>query len=254
MQEIAFGIIISLIFISLLILFCGILIKVFIDKNKKYAQDLFQKDLDFQKTITKIVLETQEQTFANISQELHDDAGQQLTFINFQLENLKLDLPNLSSEIEPISGSIHKLSNTIRNLSHSLNNFSLTQVDFISFLQNEIQTMRKNYKININLSIETKIEKKFSDEEKIVLYRIFQEAINNAMKHSKCKEIFIHLISNSKFEMQISDNGIGFHQSEPKTHSTLGLQNMTNRAEMIGYTTEIISKNSYGTKLIIKEK
>ena len=162
MHNIAFGIIISLIFISLIVVFCGILIKVYIEKNKKYTKELYQKDIDFQKTMTKIVLETQEQTLQNVSHELHDDAGQQLTFINFQLENLKLDNPDYQEKLEPISESVSKLSKSIRNLSHSLNNISITKDDFISFLQNEIQNIRKNIKINIGFTVEEKEKKIFS--------------------------------------------------------------------------------------------
>lgn len=254
MHNIAFGIIISLIFISLIVVFCGILIKVYIEKNKKYTKELYQKDIDFQKTMTKIVLETQEQTLQNVSHELHDDAGQQLTFINFQLENLKLDNPDYQEKLEPISESVSKLSKSIRNLSHSLNNISITKDDFISFLQNEIQNIRKNIKINIGFTVEEKEKKIFSNEEKIFLYRIFQEVLNNSLKHSKAKEIVVHLITNPKFEMQISDNGKGFDLSENKSSSSMGLHSIISRAEMIGYQAEIISKNHFGTKVIIKEK
>ena len=180
MHNIAFGIIISLIFISLIVIFCGILIKVYVEKNKKYTNELYQKDIHFQKTMTKIVMETQEQTLQNVSHELHDDAGQQLTFINFQLENLKLDNPDYSEKLEPISDSVSKLSKSIRSLSHSLNNISLTKDDFIIFLQNEIQNSRKNIKVNIELKIEENEKKIFTNEEKIFLYRIFQEVINNS--------------------------------------------------------------------------
>jgi signal transduction histidine kinase len=254
MHNIAFGIIISLIFISLIVIFCGILIKVYVEKNKKYTNELYQKDIHFQKTMTKIVMETQEQTLQNVSHELHDDAGQQLTFINFQLENLKLDNPDYSEKLEPISDSVSKLSKSIRSLSHSLNNISLTKDDFIIFLQNEIQNIRKNIKVNIELKIEENEKKIFTNEEKIFLYRIFQEVINNSLKHSKAKEIVVHLITNPKFEMQISDNGKGFDIEENKNISSMGLNSIVSRAEMIGYSAKIISKNGSGTKIIIKEK
>jgi glucose-6-phosphate-specific signal transduction histidine kinase len=90
-KDIAFGIIISLLFISLVVLFCVIIIKLYVQKIKKYNKELYQKDLDHERNLNTTIVETQEQVLQNISQELHDDAGQQLTVINFQLENLKLD-------------------------------------------------------------------------------------------------------------------------------------------------------------------
>ena len=136
--EIAFGIIVVFLLVCLIILFCGLLIKLYIYKVKKYTRVIFQKDIDFQKTLNTTIIETQEQVLKNISQDLHDDAGQQLTYINFQLENLKLDAPEFSSTLQPISESVSLLSSSIRGISHSLNNQLLRQHDLLKAIESEL--------------------------------------------------------------------------------------------------------------------
>jgi glucose-6-phosphate-specific signal transduction histidine kinase len=83
--KIALGILLSIAFTCLIFLFCLALIKLYIKKIKEHNQ----KELNFQKELNTTIIETQEQVLNNISQDLHDDAGQQLTYINLQLEYLK---------------------------------------------------------------------------------------------------------------------------------------------------------------------
>lgn len=250
-HKIVYGIIIGLIFISLIVLFCALLIKLYISKVKKYTQQLYQKDIDFQKSLNETILETQEQVLNNISQDLHDDAGQQLTYINFQLENLKLDSPELQSLLEPVSQSVTNLSSSIRSISHSLNNQLLLQQDLFKAIENEVERLQKNPKVTITFEQESSSKKVFSANEKIVIYRIFQEVINNALKHAKAKKISVVLKTIPQFSMTIIDNGKGFDKEKLNNKATLGLQNMTNRAAIIDYNIMVQSEVGVGTTITL---
>lgn len=253
-KDIAFGIIICLLFISLVVLFCIIIIKVYIQKIKKYNQELYQKDIDFQKTLNTTILETQEQVLQNISQELHDDAGQQLTVINFQLENLKLDSQEFDLALMPISKSVTALSKSIRSISHSLNNQLLSQQNLIKAIETEVNRLNKNKSLTVNFICDNPNLKTFSGTEKIVLYRIFQETINNMLKHAKATIIDVEIKSLPKFELKITDNGQGFdlHNIKNKKKS-LGLQNIIDRAKIINFEAKIFSEIGVGTTTIISE-
>lgn len=255
MRETAFGILIALLFISLVILFCIILIKLYIKKIKTYTRTLYQKDLDFQKTLNQAIIETQEQVLNNISQDLHDDAGQQLTYINFQLENLKLDSPELNKMLEPLSESVGSLSQSIRGISHALNNQLLLGQDLSKAMQAEVARLQKNRKIKIQFSHDGKSGKAFSSNEKIIIYRIFQEAINNIFKHARAKAISISIRTEPVFSMEISDNGKGFDtgQAMAGKHS-LGLKNMASRAHIINYELKLQSAPGQGTTVTLSDK
>lgn len=255
MNSIAFGIIIGFLFISLLVLFCILIVKLYINKIKNYTQQLFQKDIDFQKAINTAMVETQEQVLNNISQDLHDDAGQQLTYINFQLENLKLDYPKWNDVLDPLSQSVGHLSQSIRNISHSLNNQLLLQQDVVKAIATEVERLQKNPKTKLKLSVSQDIKKELNANEKIVIYRIFQEITNNCFKHAKATEIDIQIKTYPAFVLRVSDNGKGFNYPGAKEGKrTLGLQNMEQRAHIIHYDLTIVSKINEGTTITLSEK
>lgn len=255
MYDFALGLIIILFVIILIVLFCAILIKLYIQKIKKYNQIIYQKEIEHQIKLNQSMLEAQEQTLMHISQELHDDAGQQLTYINFQLEHLKLDFPTLLNNVAPISHSITNLSSSIRQLSHSLNNQILSQQNVVKAIQIEVERLNsyKNIQIDFVNKLHTLIT--FSTHEKIVIYRIFQECLNNIFKHAKATIIEISLEEKPNFVMTISDNGLGFDvEKEMKTEKSNGLKNMVSRAEIIKYELVFISNISQGTTIILKGK
>lgn len=255
MRDIAFGIIVVLLIIILVALFCTILIKLYIQKIKKYNQIIYQKEIDHQIKLNHTMLETQEQIFQHLSQELHDDAGQQLTYINFQLEHLKLDFPEISQKTSSISGSVSKLSNSIRQLSHSLNNQILSQQDLVKAI--EIETNRINQHKNITIVFANNITQNltFSTHEKMVVYRIFQESINNVFKHAQATKIHVNLEQETYFKMTITDNGMGFNvEKELNSFKSNGLQNMISRAAIIGFEAKIKSELGKGTLIQIQKK
>jgi len=254
-NKIAFGIIISVLFIMLVVLFCAILIKLYIQKIKKYNQIIYQKEIDHQAKLNQSILETQEQTFNEISKELHDDAGQQLTYINFQLENLKLDNQNIENQINSVSQSLAQLSKTIRSLSHSLNNQILSQQNLIKAIEIETERLNKNKNVAINLKNTIQENIAFSTHEKIVIYRIFQESINNILKHAHSKTIDVALENTIGFKMTIQDYGKGFNvEKEINQSKSNGLRNMISRAEIINFQVSIYSEINNGTTVVLENK
>lgn len=254
MDEIVYGIVIGFLFIGSMLFFCVILIRLYFTKIKTYTQKLYQKDIDFQKSLNLIILETQEQVLNNISQDLHDDAGQQLTYINFQIENLKLDSPQLNEQLMPLSQSVTNLSKSIRSISHSLNNQLLLQQDLIKAITAEVERLQNNPSIKIQLNFDKKGKRDFSTNEKIVIYRIFQEVMNNCFKHANATEIVVTIKTNPAFEMTIKDNGKGFDYKEITTKKeTLGLTSLKQRASIIDYTLKIQSKTNEGTTIQLSE-
>jgi signal transduction histidine kinase len=255
LHNIAFGIIIGLLFVCIVILFCVLLVKLYINKVKNYTEQLYQKDIDFQIALNSTIIETQEQVLNNISQDLHDDAGQQLTAINFQIENLKLDSEVLNNQLEPLSQSVGNLSKSIRSISHSLNNQLLLQQDLIKAITAETERLQVNTKLEVQLCIKNKIKKQFTTNEKIVIYRIFQELVNNCLKHANATILKIELEASDNFIMTITDNGKGFDLDQIKNKKTisLGLQSLNQRAKIINYSVTIHSKLNHGTTIILSE-
>lgn len=251
-SNLVFGIVIGFLFVCLLVLFCILLVKLYIQKINNYNQLIYQKDIDYQKILNQTILETQEQVLQNISQDLHDDAGQQLTAINFQIENLKLDDIDMQRSLSPLSESVQQLSLSIRSISHSLSNQLVMQQDVLKAIANEISRLQKNKRVIFEFKFVEHEHKQFTTNENLVIYRIFQEIINNILKHSKATLVDIEIKTKPYFEMIIHDDGIGFKPADETT--TLGLRNVFSRAEMINYIIDIQSKPNQGTTVILSEK
>jgi signal transduction histidine kinase len=248
-KDVALGIVICLLFLSLVVLFCTIIVKLFIKKIKSYNL----KELEFQKTLNKTIIETQEQIFENISQDLHDDIGQQLTFLNFQLEKIKLDASEQIDDLDKLTYSVSKVAQAIRDLSHSMNSQLVVQNDLKKAIENEVKRIKKYKTIVVNFNY-TAGKKPLTDTEIIIIFRIFQETVSNILKHSKATSIAIDIDFQPHFEMKITDNGIGFDTQNTIKRQSLGLTNIYKRAEMINYEVSINSILNQGTVLTLTNK
>ena len=252
MYEILWGVLIVFILICLVVLFSIIVVKIYISKIKKYNYMLAQKRIEQEKAITQTIIETQSGTLDLLSKELHDDAGQQLTYINFQLEKLKLTNPELIENIAPIGNSLNNLSKSIRNLSHSIDSKKFSNYKLLDLIQSELDKVNDLNVVDCTLKVEDGFFGKFTINEDIILFRIFQEILNNMLKHAQAKR-FIVEIRNNPLVFQFSDNGIGF-SLEKNEIQTSGLRNIKNRAELIGFSVEINSSLTIGTRIELYRK
>lgn len=252
MDNTALGILIAILFAALLTFFCMVIIRMYFQKIKTYTRLMYEKELQAQKSINDAIYETQEQVLNNISQDLHDDAGQQLTYINFQLEHIKLDSPEMENLLNPVSDSVTRLAASVRSISHSLNNQLLLQDDLFKAIRSEAERIQKNNSISVSITTENIPPREFSNDEKIIIYRIFQEAINNALRHAKPKKISVELSANP-FAMSVSDDGIGF-DAQKNGQNSLGLSGMTRRAKIIGFKIEIQAQPGKGTTIRLIEE
>ncbi|WP_445454638.1 sensor histidine kinase [Flavobacterium sp. 25HG05S-40] len=198
-------------------------------------------------------METYEQAASNISGDLHDDVGQQLTVINLQLEHLKYDSPDLEIALNPVSESLSTLSQSIRSISHSLNNQLVVQQDLLKGIAAEVERLKQRTGISVSFAFEPKARKEFTTNEKIIIYRIFQECINNSFKHAKASSIKVAITVTPRFEMTITDNGVGFDTLKNTKKASLGLLSMNSRAAAIGYTLTIASTPNKGTTITLSE-
>lgn len=246
--KIALGIFVCLVFVSLTTLFSYLLARLYITKVKKHAEEMHAKDMEYQTTLTETIVETQEQLLQNISRDLHDDAGQQITALNFQIENYKHDHPEEVERLSVLSQSLNHLSQSVRSISHSLSSQLVMQQDLGKAIRNELERLQKNSRIQFGIAI-SDAPLLLKDDEKLIIYRIFQESLNNCLKHARAKNINVELLASPKFKLSIKDDGKGFDLHEKSL--SLGMITMKRRAELIGCTLQIASQPGQGTQLVL---
>jgi signal transduction histidine kinase len=251
MRELALGILISFVILALIVTFCAVLINIYVTKIKQYNKQLFAKELEHQQAVNTAIVETQNETLDKISRDLHDDIGQQLTVINLQLEQIKLR-PDLKSDtLEPVSKNLRQLSSSLRELSHGLTSHALDGQSLFSAFAKELKRCDK---LGVQCSLQIKSQKDFhfSKDQSIILYRIFQEILNNMLKHSQAENFEVIVSRPSRPVFEFKDNGKGMDNPEAAMASN-GLNNIKFRASIIDYDFQLRSDTS-GTQIILEKK
>jgi len=197
-------------------------------------------------------LEIQEQTFQNISREIHDNIGQKLSLAKLSLNAVGINRSDKDNEI--MSDSVRILTDALSDLSDLSRSMSAEQIlhnGLVSALEYEVAQLRKSGIFKATLI--TRGNMLYFDRQKeLVLFRIVQEAINNIVKHAAASEIFLELdYAGEVLNMSIKDNGKGFFEDIRK-HAGIGLLNMKKRAQIIGGELVISTSPGNGTTLMIK--
>jgi two-component system, sensor histidine kinase LadS len=216
----------------------------------------FQTLLRIQKEKIELELATKNQLQLErerISRDLHDNLGAQLSHIVRSAEWLSTHKNDSNSEeknlLEGINESAKQSMTTLRDSIWTLNKEHITVQDFAERFKKFAQQQVKSTP-NINLEFKEKIDQnnELSPEQSLQIYRILQEALNNALKYANATKINITLQStdNQLFTCEIKDNGIGFDVAAAQNKGN-GLENMTRRAESIGAEFKIDSKRENGT-------
>jgi PAS domain S-box-containing protein len=207
-------------------------------------------DISEQKRLERQIQEISEQEKRRIGQDLHDGLGQYLTGIAFmsRLLQRKLDEKHLPEAVdaEKIATLVNKTVFQARDLARGLCPVELENNGLQAALQDLSATTEKVF--NMSCTVECDSSIRISDNNTALhLYRIAQEAINNAIKHGKAQHISVCLTRSRKgFTLTVKDDGIGLSKSENRSNG-IGLRVMNYRAGMIGASLGVESQSGGGT-------
>ncbi len=189
--------------------------------NEKSKLELYGK---------KILIDTQEKERESFARELHDGLGTLLTTMKLKMENTGLNNEKARELRELLDKTIMETRSLARNLMPSvLMDFGLNET-----LNQLVKDIRDNTQIKVKFVNELESSKTSLDKGKSVgLYRIAQEAINNALKHANCTEITLSVTEfDDQIVMFVKDNGKGFDH-ETLRGGGLGLRNMEERTRTL---------------------
>ena len=207
--------------------------------------------------LTEKLFENQEEERRRIARELHDEAGQSLTAIKLGLdrleENHSYNDTGLKEEIDEIRLMIKRTSSEIRRLSYHLHPTLLVDLG----LEPALNLYFKEIGNHSNLDIEFNMvgfDLRLDPYMETVLYRLCQETLTNALKHSGAETFGLSIIkSYPKIIFQAEDDGIGFDtQIVGKDKRSLGIIGMRERASLLGGTFQLRSSPGRGTRIRIE--
>jgi signal transduction histidine kinase len=197
------------------------------------------------------LLNSQETERARIARELHDDISQQMALMTIDLELLAgAEHPQSDKLAAEALTRAHDISRSVHDLSHRLHPAKLRLIGLIGALQSLRNELSKS-EITIEFTYDN-VPSALPPDVTLCLFRIVQEALQNALKYSRAHEVSVHLSGNSEaLTLVIKDDGVGF-DVDAAWGSGLGLISMRERLEAIGGTFEIRSKPAAGTRLEVK--
>jgi signal transduction histidine kinase len=212
-------------------------------RNQKNKQQKLEQQVALEKAETTNKIQQEK---LRISRDLHDNIGSQLTFVISSLDNLNYikNADKRNDRLRQLAQYTKETMAQLRETIWALNSDTIT-VGRLSSRVAEFINQVKNTFPEINFRVETTTsEKKLEASQAINIYRTMQEAVNNAVKHSECRNIGFKSDENS---MSLTDDGRGFdHQTVEKGN---GLLNMTERIKETGFNFEVHSETGQGTTI-----
>lgn len=230
----------KLYYVISLIIFIALLswISIYFYQKRKDAR----AKLQLQKQTIDAYLDGEEKEKVRLSRELHDGIAQDLMALHFTLKKENVSAESLNE--------IDKIGIDIRNLSHQLMPLTLKLLGLIAAMEEVCNKALSGSNIRYELNAES-ITERLPFKLETSLYRIFQELIQNIVKHSKATEVIIQLIlKNNTINLIVEDNGLGIDESKQKIG--IGLHNLKSRVEMINGQVKYESENGDGTVIIVR--
>jgi len=252
-NKIIIGVIAITAFLLLVVFFLIVLVAYI---NKRKTALLAEKKAiksTYENELLKTQLEVQEQTFREISQEIHDNIGQALSFIKLTINTINVKEPeNANNKLFESKELITQVIQDLRDLSKTLNTDFITQIGLSKAIEQQLNLLEKTKLYKTTLLVKGHPEN-YGQKQELVIYRIIQELLNNTVKHSNATTVNIEIAyAASKLTIHVADNGDGFDITAVAQDKGIGLNSMKKRMELINGHFDIISSKNEGTSAILR--
>lgn len=225
-------------------------------KHMLQRENLHQLALEQERQNTKInmltaLLDGQEQERSRIARDLHDGLGGLLSGTKLQL-SLVGEPENKDFQLKMDKGIKHldMAVDELRRVAHNLTPDLLEKYGLLEALKDYAARMStKELEVDVQF---LHYENKLNNEQQLIIYRIIQELVNNAIKHANPSQIIIQIVEEEKqYHITVEDDGIGFDNSMIKTNKTAGLFNIQSRVDFLKGNLQVQSELGQGSSFDI---
>jgi PAS domain S-box-containing protein len=214
--------------------------------ERKLAEDALS-------TLNQRLIQAQELERARLAQELHDDIGQRLTLLVLHLEAVKqrveAPMSELALEIGSAIETAATLSRDVQSLSHRLHSTQLKHLGLEAAARAVCAELSERTTVDVQFHSEPPVAG-LPQDVSLCLYRVLQEALQNAVKHSGSRRIDVWLRNDaSSVELIVRDSGVGFEPNTAFQGGGLGLVGMRERLKAVGGELTIDARPAAGTTI-----
>jgi PAS domain S-box-containing protein len=218
-----------------------------------FAEDITQRK-QMQEALSDLarkLIEAQEKERARIARELHDDVGQRLAIASIELDQLRAKPSEIDARGQELSKLIKEISIDIQALAHDLHPSRFEYLGAVAGMKGWCMEFAKRHGLALDFTAD--VHSALLPEIGITLFRVLQEALQNAAKHSGAKRVQVQLREDSgALYMLIRDSGRGFDVETESRGRGLGLASMRERIRLVNGTIAIDSKLGGGTAIQVR--
>ncbi len=204
-------------------------------------------------TVHRRLIQAQEEERARIARELHDDINQRLAMLVVQLNGMKQVLPDsstdLAMQLEAVSAQLGDLGRDIQALAHRLHSAKLALLGLAAAASSFCREFADREQAQVDYHSEN-VPQDLSNEQSLCLYRVLQESLQNAIRHSGSRTFQVTLTGgDDAIELAVRDSGTGFRPGEAVRGRGLGLTSMKERLAAVDGQLFITSAPRRGTTI-----
>jgi len=201
--------------------------------------------------MTRRLIESQEQERARIGRELHDDINQRLAMLAVQVQQLQDDPSEVQNRAQELRKELAEISNDVQALSHDLHSSKLEYLGAVAGIKSWCREFSESQKIEVDFR--SNVSSVLPREIGLTLFRVLQEALHNAVKHSGVKHVEVQLREESgEIHLIVSDLGRGFDLNSALQGKGLGLTSMRERVRLVNGMIAIRSEPIAGTTIHVR--
>jgi len=216
--------------------------------ERKMAEKKLRDGEEALRAANRKLIDAQEHERARIGRELHDDINQRLALLAVELEQHKQDPGMAARRAHELQAKTIEISRDVQALSHELHSSKLEYLGIVKGLQGWCREVAERQMLEVDFTSE--VSSILPREIGICMFRVLQEALHNAAKHSGVKRVEVRLREHSnEVDLVIHDSGIGFDVSAAMQGRGLGLTSMQERIRLVNGTITIQSRPGAGTTI-----
>jgi signal transduction histidine kinase len=250
-----FTLIFSLATVAMLVL-AGFIILFVVFYQKKMIQEQLKRqqlELVYQQKMMEAMLESEENERRRLAGDLHDSVGGMLSTIRVGLTTIAKQIPD-PSRLEQSKQMLDDTITSVRRISLDLMPSTLEKFGLVPALKEICDRFQSAALIPVNF-YESGEVKPIDRKRELKIFRIVQELLNNAIKHSQATSIQVSVYAENQLKICVQDDGIGFDptlsDSVAQSGNGLGLYNMANRARLLNATLDFDVQIKTGSKITL---
>jgi PAS domain S-box-containing protein len=211
--------------------------------ENKLAQQALEK-------VSGQLIEAQEKERSRIARELHDDICQRLALLSMELAAAdRASKGSTATNLEEIRKHCAEIAGDVQSLSHQLHSSKLEYLGLASAIRGFCKEFEKQHRVSIAFT-DSNVPKPLPKDVSLCLFRVTQEALQNAVKYSDSREYWVNLTgTENNIQLTVQDRGSGFDLEQAKKERGLGLVSMHERVNLVHGNLSIESERGMGTKV-----